>query len=646
MTNFDENTEGGSTTPAMGFAPQLQSRILGEQRLMAEASSSNNNIQQQQHTNPSSRAANNSRDRKYGHRTVASENGTLFSEDGTLCNENGALCRENGTSYQNSTEISNLENGTNGTLCSNLNYDNNWSVPDVGKGYAASNEAKFQLPVGTKSDYQLVQHSNHQFIPNQAGQLSTSRLSADSTLTATQIDRSSQLLADQSSQDDHDDNNSLVGSASPKSSSRSSSRTSPALTQHRVQFDPKTPQDVEDRKLRRQIANCNERRRMQSINAGFQSLRQFLPQKGGDKMSKAAILQQTADLILSLKAEKEQLSAQIQSGLGGMGQNVSHGQNLAGSLAKSQNLGQNLAQNGNLAGNLSPNANLPQPQSQLVQQNQLAQQNQLNPPSDPSISNRTTPKKRRMEEKEAAEDVTVYLKTIDDLKQALNREQQLRILYEKELLESRRVANPLALDPNLLNIGDLLRKNEALQSPRQHEQLNILTPNKELGSPSNLAGDLSPLMNARKAVLNSALLQRQGLQGLQNTAEVSTSLQHSLTNNLLSSQQSLLNPAFLNANLINTQSDIRSMNLSLAFTNPQQRVVTTTVQTAANNSVQASLLAENRNLNALLEAIRQIEGANLNSQIPVQQRLAPSNGFNVPANVPSSQNGNTDLLVR
>ncbi|KIH57662.1 hypothetical protein ANCDUO_12144, partial [Ancylostoma duodenale] len=34
-----------------------------------------------------------------------------------------------------------------------------------------------------------------------------------------------------------------------------------------------------DRRLRRQIANCNERRRMQSINAGFQSLRALLPRK-------------------------------------------------------------------------------------------------------------------------------------------------------------------------------------------------------------------------------------------------------------------------------------------------------------------------------------------------------------------------------
>ncbi|PAV91931.1 hypothetical protein WR25_06230 [Diploscapter pachys] len=62
-----------------------------------------------------------------------------------------------------------------------------------------------------------------------------------------------------------------------------------------------------DRKLRRQIANCNERRRMQSINAGFQSLRALLPRKEGEKLSKAAILQQTADLIHHLQNERTRL---------------------------------------------------------------------------------------------------------------------------------------------------------------------------------------------------------------------------------------------------------------------------------------------------------------------------------------------------
>ena len=42
----------------------------------------------------------------------------------------------------------------------------------------------------------------------------------------------------------------------------------------------------QDRKSRREVANCNERRRMQSINTGFESLRLLLPGVIGEKVSK------------------------------------------------------------------------------------------------------------------------------------------------------------------------------------------------------------------------------------------------------------------------------------------------------------------------------------------------------------------------
>lgn len=46
---------------------------------------------------------------------------------------------------------------------------------------------------------------------------------------------------------------------------------------------PKRPMD---KKLRRQIANSNERRRMQSINQGFHQLRLLMPHLQGEKLSK------------------------------------------------------------------------------------------------------------------------------------------------------------------------------------------------------------------------------------------------------------------------------------------------------------------------------------------------------------------------
>lgn len=66
----------------------------------------------------------------------------------------------------------------------------------------------------------------------------------------------------------------------------------------------------QERRIRREIANSNERRRMQSINAGFQSLRTLLPHHEGEKLSKAAILQQTAEYIYTLEQEKTLLLSQ------------------------------------------------------------------------------------------------------------------------------------------------------------------------------------------------------------------------------------------------------------------------------------------------------------------------------------------------
>lgn len=45
----------------------------------------------------------------------------------------------------------------------------------------------------------------------------------------------------------------------------------------------------QEKRLRREIANSNERRRMQSINSGFQSLRNLLPHHEGEKLSKVKI---------------------------------------------------------------------------------------------------------------------------------------------------------------------------------------------------------------------------------------------------------------------------------------------------------------------------------------------------------------------
>ena len=63
----------------------------------------------------------------------------------------------------------------------------------------------------------------------------------------------------------------------------------------------------QDRRLRREIHHSNDRKLMQSINAGFQNLRKLLPHHEGEKLSKAVILEQIAKHISRLRQEKSLL---------------------------------------------------------------------------------------------------------------------------------------------------------------------------------------------------------------------------------------------------------------------------------------------------------------------------------------------------
>ncbi|CAF1405244.1 unnamed protein product [Adineta ricciae] len=90
---------------------------------------------------------------------------------------------------------------------------------------------------------------------------------------------------------------------------RLSTNTSPATSHVSSDMSPNTQLEQEKR-VRREIANSNERRRMQSINTGFQSLKILIPHSCGEKLSKACILQRAADHIKSLENEKLKLQSQ------------------------------------------------------------------------------------------------------------------------------------------------------------------------------------------------------------------------------------------------------------------------------------------------------------------------------------------------
>lgn len=63
---------------------------------------------------------------------------------------------------------------------------------------------------------------------------------------------------------------------------------SPLVSLANIPLTPESARDQE-RRIRREIANSNERRRMQSINAGFQSLKTLIPHSDGEKLSKVTI---------------------------------------------------------------------------------------------------------------------------------------------------------------------------------------------------------------------------------------------------------------------------------------------------------------------------------------------------------------------
>ena len=67
----------------------------------------------------------------------------------------------------------------------------------------------------------------------------------------------------------------------------------------------------QEKRIRCEIANSNKQRRLQSINSEFSSLCSLLPHhEVGEKLSKAAILQKTAEYIYSLEQEKTRLLSQ------------------------------------------------------------------------------------------------------------------------------------------------------------------------------------------------------------------------------------------------------------------------------------------------------------------------------------------------
>ncbi|TKR77368.1 hypothetical protein L596_018358 [Steinernema carpocapsae] len=269
------------------------------------------------------------------------------------------------------------------------------------------------------------------------------------------------------------------------------------------------PISAEDRRLRRQIANCNERRRMQSINAGFQALRSLLPKKDGEKMSKAAILQHTADLIHQLMSSQRSV--------------------------------------------------------------------------DMLMAATESSKKRKLDfgDVDGDHQVSDYVKTIDELKDALDREHTIRVACQRELLELKAQLNIVTSSAVSPVANDLLLGQQRLDlSPASAQP----TPNPLLGSIALLNSPLAPLLEHHQTPSVSPPLMHHPLPQRPSPCS-STALGSNGSANGFPATSSAL------------QQQLQMLqNSSAELGDPQS------------SPTSSQAVASHRNLQAIIEAIRHLEG--------------------------------------
>lgn len=346
--------------------------------------------------------------------------------------------------------------------------------------------------------------------------------------------------------------------------------SSTALDHSTIRNGSTTPLD--DRKLRRQIANCNERRRMQSINAGFQALRSLLPRKDGEKMSKAAILQHTADYIQTLQDEKNRLADE---------------NNAIVAQSKKRRL------NGDFE-------NL-----ETVPENSVIKGNQHSP------------------------EIMEYLRTIDDLKLALSKEHRLRVIYEREVIEMRTKSMQDNASLGVLraaaNVTSLLNSQSINFDPAlARSDSSLLIPTTQLPTPTeNLL-----LASYNNALLNAAAAAATTPPGLA-TAQLSPHHQTVATNPSSPFHQPQIRSTIGDL-VVSTSSGISSTSCIMdsnvsAFSTPNSiaNKAVSTIQNVRDPSGQSQQQFTQRNLQAIIEAIRHIEGGNMASRVAASSSPSP-----------------------
>ncbi|KAE9556013.1 hypothetical protein FO519_000759 [Halicephalobus sp. NKZ332] len=344
---------------------------------------------------------------------------------------------------------------------------------------------------------------------------------------------------------------------------------------------------LDDRRIRRQIANCNERRRMQSINAGFQSLRSLLPRKDGEKMSKAAILQHTAEYIQCLQDEKNRLVDE---------------NNVISAQSKKRRL-----TNGEFVD---------------AEEASVMKANQQN-----------------------SAEIMEYLRTIDDLKLALSKEHRLRVIYEREVIEMRTksmqdtaslgVLRAAAGVTSLLNSQSLNFDPALTRSDSSLLMTGSHTP--QMHTPSTPADTL--LLAASQQVYNNVLLNAAAAAAATSSPSLSTVTSAQLSPH---HQSVTTNPSspFHQPQIRSTIGDL-VVSTSSGISSPAciidgnssvlNSIAGKTVSIQGQDQGANSQQFNQRNLQAIIEAIRHIEGGNMASRVAASSSPSPHS---------------TDLLVR
>jgi len=310
---------------------------------------------------------------------------------------------------------------------------------------------------------------------------------------------------------------------------------------------------LDDRRLRRQIANCNERRRMQSINAGFQALRQFLPQRCGEKLSKAAILQQTAELIQHLQLEKSRRPTDRPSD-----EEVNEGDR-------------------------------PQCKKRRI-----------------AIKTEQREEKPGVENSHLESQIPKYMKIIEELQSALGKEQQLRIIYEQKLIDLKNTLSA-SLGFGSLPSGLNLDQNENIQQAAGVHTRSLsadgglLTPKNFCEMPTNSGLLYNSLAPSTELGYNNLRLNRQPASG---------SLSALLSpNHLIGGDLHFGGASPFAQQLLASQNIVNLLTASLHQAAPDVQHLNG--QTSVNQSpITAGAQQNSKVLFAIAEALRQIESEN------------------------------------